>query len=401
MGLKTRFYSNDKDKLIMHYIPSSGYNEIKNKIELDEEPVYSRRTFTITKRDIVEYIDEQEEICVQIGTKNGDLIFLNKEIFNINYEFAFQCGIEVKDEYIIHDTISIVYEISNKLKRDFIVIKDEDTLLYKGKDIVPLSVFERLIKSLPCKREIYLYKLKTIDCIVGDCFSKPLGYLRRYENYIKKSRAKLNHNIPINLDIDKNLKIEKYKSIIEEMKRMLSDPGKTEENWQKQIAQFVLLLYPKYVVCLEKVKIKGADDSSKELDFLLIDDQGNADILEIKKPFESCILGKSLYRENYVPKRELSGAIMQCQKYIFSLLAYKEENEKKINNSQSDNLKNIKVRLINPHAIIFCGRNAGFSEQQYEDFEIIKRNNTNIIDIVTYDDLINRLQNAIDFYSYH
>lgn len=399
MGLKTRFYSDDKDKLIMHYIPSSDYNEIKNKIELDEEPLYSRRTFTITKRDVVEFIDEKEEICVQIGIKKDNLILLNKEIFNINHEFAFQCGIEIKDEYIIHDTISIVYEISNTLKRDFIVIKDEYISAYMSKDVVPLSRFEKLIQSFPHKGELYLYKLKTIDRIIGDCFSKPLGYLHRYENYIKKYRENLKYDIPINLDIDKNLKVEKYRSIIEKMNVMLSDQGETEENWQKQIAQFVLLLYPKYVICLEKVKIKGVDDSSKELDFLLIDDQGNADILEIKKPFESCVLGKSLYRKNYVPKRELSGAIMQCQKYIFSLLAYKDENEKKINKSQSDKLKNIKVRLINPHAIIFCGRNAGFSEQQYEDFEIIKRNNTNIIDIVTYDDLIKRLQNAIDFYS--
>lgn len=399
MGLKTRFYTDDKDKLIMHYIPSSGYNEIKDKLELDEEPLYSRRTFTITKRDVVEFIDEKEEICVQIGIKKDNLILLNKEIFNINHEFAFQCGIEIKDEYIIHDTISIVFEISNILKRDFIVIKDEYISAYMSKDVVPLSRFEKLIQSFPHKGELYLYKLKTIDRIIGDCFSKPLGYLHRYENYIKKSRENLKYDIPINLDIDKNLKVEKYRSIIEKMNVMLSDQGETEENWQKQIAQFVLLLYPKYVICLEKVKIKGVDDSSKELDFLLIDDQGNADILEIKKPFESCVLGKSLYRKNYVPKRELSGAIMQCQKYIFSLLAYKDENEKKINKSQSDKLKNIKVRLINPHAIIFCGRNAGFSEQQYEDFEIIKRSNTNIIDIVTYDDLIKRLQNAIDFYS--
>jgi hypothetical protein len=41
------------------------------------------------------------------------------------------------------------------------------------------------------------------------------------------------------------------------------------------------------------------------------------------------------------------------------------------------------------------GRTKGLSQEQVQDFEVIKRKYKNVIDIVTYDDLIERLQFVI------
>lgn len=57
----------------------------------------------------------------------------------------------------------------------------------------------------------------------------------------------------------------------------------------------------------------------KSLDFLLIDSNGNTDIIEIKKPFENAIMTKGVYRDNFIPLRELSGTVMQVEKYVYYL----------------------------------------------------------------------------------
>ncbi|MFY1612152.1 Shedu anti-phage system protein SduA domain-containing protein [Macellibacteroides fermentans] len=51
----------------------------------------------------------------------------------------------------------------------------------------------------------------------------------------------------------------------------------------------------------------------------MVDSGGNIDIIEIKKPMDNCIITKSQYRDNFIPMRELSGTVMQIEKYIFYL----------------------------------------------------------------------------------
>ena len=54
-----------------------------------------------------------------------------------------------------------------------------------------------------------------------------------------------------------------------------------------------------------------------------------------------------------------------------------------------------KIRITNPSGIIIMGRNKGMSIEQQQDFEVIKRKYKNIIDIITYDDLLERLKFTI------
>lgn len=53
------------------------------------------------------------------------------------------------------------------------------------------------------------------------------------------------------------------------------------------------------------------------------------------------------------------------------------------------------IKITNPQAIIILGRDSDFADDQKFDFEIIKRKYANIIDIMTYDDLLRRLDNII------
>ena len=57
------------------------------------------------------------------------------------------------------------------------------------------------------------------------------------------------------------------------------------------------------------------------------------------------------------------------------------------------------IHISNPKAIIIVGRDkidgSDMSPNQQLDFEIIKRKYAHMMDIITYDDLLRRLENTI------
>ena len=161
------------------------------------------------------------------------------------------------------------------------------------------------------------------------------------------------------------------------------------------------MIFPKYVAVLESLHIRdfySTPGKSKDryVDLTLVDANGNIDIIEIKRPFPSCILSGSTYRDNFIPKKELSGSIMQIEKYIFHLNKWGAQGEKEINEKRASELpEGMAIRITNPRGIIILGRDRDFGRAQKFDFEIIKRKYANIADIMTYDDLLNRLRNII------
>mgnify|MGYP002151419419 CR=1 FL=1 len=179
----------------------------------------------------------------------------------------------------------------------------------------------------------------------------------------------------------------------------------SEHDWQKLIANFLLLIFPKYICVIENVPVKDYYTNpektiNRAIDLALVDVNGNIDIIEVKKPFENALIYSRKYRDNYVPKRELSGAVVQVEKYLFHLGKSGAAGEKRIQDKYSKELPTgINIRITNPKGIVIVGRDTGLNEQQKFDFEIIKRKYANIMDVLTYDDLLRRLENIIAKYS--
>lgn len=53
-------------------------------------------------------------------------------------------------------------------------------------------------------------------------------------------------------------------------------------------------------------------------------------------------------------------------------------------------------RVLNPQGLLILGRSINFNDQQLRDFELIKRQYKNIAEIITYDDLMFRIENIIE-----
>ena len=121
------------------------------------------------------------------------------------------------------------------------------------------------------------------------------------------------------------------------------------------------------------------------------------DILEIKKPDGIKVVSTTEYRNNYVASRDLEGAIVQIEKYIYILNHEGEARVKKIQDKVRNHLpSNFRLKVVNPQGILLLGRSNNLTDEQLFDFEIIKRQHKNIVDIMTYDDLLKRFRNILN-----
>ena len=222
---------------------------------------------------------------------------------------------------------------------------------------------------------------------------------KKLDNYLNKKRADRSIS---SIKFIKEYEAKKFEYVREELKQMLKDSESfAERDWQKKVVGFLLLLFPKYVAVLENLQIKDfysdpAKAKDRFIDLTLVDANGTIDIIEIKKPFANCILSRNKYRDNYTPRTELSGSVMQVEKYVFHLNKWGREGERNILEKRRNELPPVfEIKITNPKAMIILGRDKDFTSDQQFDFEIIKRKYANIIDIMTYDDLLRRLDNIV------
>jgi hypothetical protein len=81
---------------------------------------------------------------------------------------------------------------------------------------------------------------------------------------------------------------------------------------------------------------------------------------------------------------------MQVEKYLFHLNKWWVKWEKVLKGKLM-----IDIKITNPKWLLILWRDKNFSDSQRFDFEIIRRKYSNIMDIITYDDLIRRLENIL------
>jgi Domain of unknown function (DUF4263) len=183
--------------------------------------------------------------------------------------------------------------------------------------------------------------------------------------------------------------------------------GYTEKDWQQLIIKVILLLFPKYVAVLENLMVadfysKPGTRKNRFIDICLIDAGGSIDVVEIKKPIDDVLLSRALYRGNHVPTKELSGTIMQAEKYLFHLSKWGVDGEQQLTSRYAHLLPaEMRIRVTNPKAMILLGRDkradgtSALEDHERFDLEVIKRKFSNMMDILTYDDLLRRLDNII------
>jgi hypothetical protein len=272
---------------------------------------------------------------------------------------------------------------------------------------IPLEAFRELLERFPNSIEVDRYAAARVETILGEFFDGAKSARESYESYLDRRKTgagvrALRQDELLRAEIDKFIYLRETLS-----SWLVKATSYSEKEWQKMVVNVILLLFPKYVAALENVRIADfysapGKRKNRFIDLCVVDANGNIDVIEIKKPFDDVLLGRGLYRGNSVPTKELSGTIMQAEKYLFHLSKWGVEGERELNARHAASLPaGLQIRVTNPKALLLLGRDrrpdgkAALTDSQSFDLEVIKRKYANMMDIVTYDDLLRRLDRIV------
>jgi len=388
--------------LLLRYEPDNGLGWIKHRFEL-QESFSLKKTFQLSSHNLTDKGEEELNynydenpfvgdgyINFILGVLYDDYYKLDRLILGLNNNLFIYKDKEIRREFFTASQNISVFDRIDKLVKEDIYIGGDN------QNAIPIQDFENLLSGFPNSYEIRKYADARVSTVLRNYIGTTTDAQTKYKKYMNKKVSQVGEKL---IDSYKEVEYEKYKSILEKLQNMLDDEDSyNEKQWQNEILDIILLLHPKYITVMPNALIKDVyNDTHRYLDFLLVDSSGHVDIIEIKQPFDNCIMTNSQYRDNFIPMRELSGTIMQVEKYILYLKGWAKAGEKYLSEKYKNILpENFKIKIINPMGIIIMGRETKMSKEQLEDFEVVKRKYKNVADIITYDDLIRRLKSIIE-----
>lgn len=404
--------------LYLVYSSPEGVSWVFGNLALSSSTSLRGKVFTVTDGEI---IHESEELGGEaeflIGTTEGEYFKIEPLILSTQQPIFIHKSVisqlEPEDFYVRQPYFEMTAgnnSIGGDPKEKYIPIVPILEKMFEGQisiggedeSSIPVDIFKKAASILPDRKEVRRYLDARIAHILGEYVVPKRNFEADRDRLISTREATLvtdgNQDLSL-FEKTKDFKREIFQFAYEELNEMLLAEGQaySEADWQEKIINIILLLYPKYVHVEKSVRIKK-DGGYGFVDLMLFDAGGFVDLIEVKKPIvnDVDILRKSQYRDNYVPSRELSGAIMQIEKYSFWLSRWGKKGENDLQTKFNQKLpEGMQVRIANPVGIIIFGRDKDFNAEQKQDLEIIKRKHKHIVDILTYDDLLRRLKNIL------
>ena len=364
------------------YSPAINFDVIEKNIN---DGTWIKGTFWVNKTNIVEINQDDESICFTIAKTKENYYLLDREVFGIKHNISIEKKLNISDKWFItYPKTSVIKKIDELLQDDLCIVADENG----EENYLPSRAFLELIEVFPNSYEVKKYVSSRISYLLSTYVEGVWKNKESYERYLEKKEA----NLP--LSSFPNIKLmgyEMYKKAYDELELMLKNSmSYSEKEWQRRIYEIICVLYPKYIARFREIEVGTDGRHIKTPDFMLVDSAGFVDILEIKKPDGIKVVSTTEYRNNYV-------AIVQIEKYIYILNHEGEARVKKIQDKVRNHLpSNFRLKVVNPQGLLLLGRSNNLTDEQLFDFEIIKRQHKNIVDIMTYDDLLKRFRNILN-----
>jgi len=393
-----RLSKQDSQLLLIYQADRFDARWVDDKLQKVGEVVL-RRTFTFRIADLVTQPvssdeDRGDERVFKLGVLENGYYKISKDILGLKYDLLLDAAMKIaRGTFIAQRDISIFRNIDD-------LIDEPITIGGKSENAIPLDDFDLLLKTFPNSTELTYYARARIARVFKDYFgtiSNAESQLNCHLNRKKKLPVESRESIVSNFEL------QKFEYVYAELQSMLTDAESySETDWQTKVLGLLLFVFPKYIAVLENVHIKDfysnpSKATDRYIDLMLVDANGSVDIIEVKKPFANALVSRTAYRDNHTPRKELAGSVMQAEKYLFHLNKWGHAGEQEIYNKRKDELPSgIELKITNPKAMILLGRENDFVGQQRFDFEIIRRKYANMLDIMTYDDLLRRVANIIE-----
>lgn len=389
-------FERQDNELILTLTPERIYTyQIREVLNKGNEWRISR-TFTVRKEHFRREDSRQNEIQFCVGAVYDEYTLIDRKVLDTEHDFYFSNAVKLnKRHFVAYRNISILAKIDH--------IADQDVYIggNNAEGYIPIETFEFLIKKFPKTAELDYYAHARIAAILKEFYPNAEQHEIRFDKYMNRQEKSLSsvfcQNVRTVFRENAAIEFQQFTGLKNDLVDLLNHAdGISEHVWQEQIYGLLRLLYPKYIAGIREVVINGVDRHDKRPDFLLVDANGYVDILEIKKPSTQLLTRQSSYRNNYVPVRDLAGAVQQIEKYIFCLNAWGKDGESELQKRLSRRLPDsVLPKIVNPQGILLLGRSDQFNCRQRDDFELIKRQYKHIAEIMTYDDLIQRIDNII------
>ncbi|AGH97070.1 Shedu immune nuclease family protein [Micavibrio aeruginosavorus] len=391
-----------KNSLLLEYSGDESswvYEKITN-----ESKVTIRKIFTFKNQDLLaenkpsdgSEHENYNNISFALGKMEGDYYKIEARILGLKHDLFLATDMRIDHKiFIAHRDISIFSRIDELISEPIVIGGNRQ-------GAIPIEAFETLLLKFPNSTEVTHYARSRISMILEDYFETMTDAQEKLKKHLQKK--------PLSYSLERSLisniyeyEIQKYEYIRDRIEEELGRKSTySEDNWRDLMLHFILLIFPKYVAVLRNLHLKDFyskkdKTTNRYADIALVDVNGNIDIIEIKQPFDNCLISNKAYRDNFLPKKELAGAIMQAEKYIFHLNKWGIDGEREITKKHANILPHgIELKITNPKALIILGRTKGLTAKQTFDLELIRRKYSNIMDIITYDDLLCRLNNIIE-----
>lgn len=375
--------------LLLCYAPEMGTKGLIDQLQKNGS-LTIKHTYTVTRdRLIREENDFVESLVFRVGNIGEEYTEIDTEVLGTTHRIFFSNDIPLMPKmFTAYRNISIMRKLDEVINHDLYIGG-----AWEDNSGMPIEAYKELLNSFPKTAELDKYAYYRISACVSEYFPEADRFEKIYKDYLNKKQndvyVKPSRN---NLDIE----IAQFTEVYKELKSMLNGSCSYKEKvWQPKIHNIIQMIYPQYILSVREIIIKGIDKNDKQPDFVLVDTNGYIDILEIKSPDVRILTKQASYRNNFVPVREFSGAVQQIEKYIYCLNTI-EKNRTDLYEKLSSKLpETISPEVLNPKGILLLGRSQDFDKQQKTDFELIKRQYKNIVDIMTYDDLLMRLENIL------
>lgn len=373
---------------------------VDDKLRSEGEATLSR-TFSVRPADLfpAEEDDDEDARTFAIGSIDEEYRSVRADVLGLKHDLRISKSIRLtRDLFVAQRDISIFRRIDELVDKPIVIGGSHPSA-------IPEDEFRRLLHTFPTTTEMKLYAWTRITRVLREYLETMTDAEQRLADYMERRARSMprtwdqpGRRIPA----ANELELAKFEFVRDRLAEMLSDAeAYSEAEWQAAVADLFLLIFPQYVAVLHNVLVKErysnpGGSTSRFIDLLLVAANGMIDVLEIKKPFERGLVSKGRYRDNHVPVRELTGSIIQAEKYLFYLSKAGREGEIAITDRHRGDLPSgIEISISNPKAYILAGRDSNLSAKERFDLEFARRAYSNVTDIISYDDLLRRVENVI------
>lgn len=393
------------DEFRLVYRPHDGTSWVHERFARGDE-LLVKGTFHLTSRDLVEdaaeeaanaAIDDDDIVWIDddrlvfaIATAEGEYFRFKPEILGFDTPVLLHRDARPDWKWFSSERKVSILSVIESLGLERIVIGGPDS------DAIPIGEYERLLTQFPTPHELRRYVQARVGTVVRQYVEPAVDAEALLNAYVDKRTAATVPNLE---DAFRQFDVAKYAFALDRLRAMLAnEAGTSEAQWQLEIVEIVQLLNPRYIKAFTEVRLLDADAFTwRRIDILLVDASGNVDVIEIKKPMGKPIMLPARYRDHHLPMRDLVGAMGQVTHYLRHLNRWGLRGEDYLTKLLSADLPaGFRIRIINPLGILIMGRCNTLSEVQRREFEVLRRDSKGIVDIITYDDLLARLQAVLD-----